>query len=115
MVVAPEFVDELVKPVRLVWREDAIGNGIQPLPQHRQRLDRLTRAGPAPAPFHHLLGGQTEDKDVVLADTVEDLDVRTIESANGQRAVKRELHVAGTRSLHARRGNLLRQIGRRYD
>ena len=44
-----------------------------------------------------------------------DLDVGAVHRADGQRAVQRELHVAGARGLRARRGDLLGQLGRRED
>ena len=44
-----------------------------------------------------------------------DLDIGAVERADGQRAVQRELHVAGARRLHAGGRDLLRQIGRRHD
>ena len=42
---------------------------------------------------------------------VADLDIGAVERAHGERAVQRQLHVAGARSLHAGGGDLLRQIG----
>ena len=44
-----------------------------------------------------------------------DLDVGAVVGADGQRAVQRELHVAGARGLGAGGGDLLRQIGARHD
>src|SRR3954451_25267881 len=43
----------------------------------------------------HLLGAQTEDEDVLLAYFVADLDLRAVERADRQRAIERQLHVAG--------------------
>ena len=62
-----------------------------------------------------LLGGQAEDEDVVVADTLDDLDIRAVQRADGQRAVQGELHVAGAGRFHPGRGDLLRQVGRRDD
>ena len=42
-----------------------------------------------------------------------DLDVRAIERADRERAIQRELHVAGARRLRARGRDLLREIRRR--
>ena len=58
-----------------------------------------------------LLGAQAEDVDVVLADLFGDLDVGAVAGADGQRAVHRQLHVAGAGGLHAGRRNLLAQVG----
>ena len=50
-----------------------------------------------------------------MPDGVADLDVGPVQRANRQRAVERELHVAGPRSLLARRRDLHRQVGGRDD
>ena len=63
----------------------------------------------------HLPGGQAEQEEVLRAHLLADLDVRAVERADRQRAVQRELHVAGPARLLARRGDLLRQVGRRID
>ena len=60
-----------------------------------------------------LLGGEAEDHDVLRADEFADLDVGAVERADGERAVEGELHVAGPRSLHARRRDLLGKVGGR--
>jgi hypothetical protein len=44
-----------------------------------------------------------------------DLDVGAVQGADGQRAVERELHVAGARGLGAGGGDLLGQVGGRDD
>ena len=44
-----------------------------------------------------------------------DFDIGAVERADRERAVERELHVAGAGSFHAGGGNLLRQIGGRND
>ena len=62
-----------------------------------------------------LLDGQAEDEDVVVADLLLDLDVGAVERADGERAVERELHVAGAGGLLAGGGNLLGEVGRRDD
>ena len=62
-----------------------------------------------------LLGGQAEDEDVLRADVLADLDVGAVERADGERAVERELHVAGARGLHARRRDLLGEVRGRDD
>jgi len=44
-----------------------------------------------------------------------DLDVGTVERANCERAIHRELHIAGARGFHARRRDLLGKVRRRDD
>ena len=46
---------------------------------------------------------------------VADLDIGAVKRADGQRAVERQLHVAGAGSLHAGGGDLLGEIGGRND
>ena len=42
---------------------------------------------------------------------IADFDIGAVKRADGQRAVQRELHVAGAGGFHARGRNLLRQVG----
>ena len=72
---------------------------------------RLVAVGAA---LGDLLGGQAEDDDVVVADALLDLDIGAVERADGDRAVQRELHVAGAGGFHAGGRDLLGQIGRRH-
>ena len=44
----------------------------------------------------HLFHGVAEDKDILFAHLLGDFDVRPVQRADGQRAVQRQLHVAGT-------------------
>ena len=55
--------------------------------------------------------GEAEDEDVVVADFFEDLDIGSIERADGESAVEGELHVAGAGGFLASGGDLLAQIG----
>jgi hypothetical protein len=48
-----------------------------------------------------------------VADLLADLDVGAVEGADRERAVQRELHVAGAGGLLAGGGDLLGQVGRR--
>ena len=60
------------------------------------------------------LGGrQAEDEDVLRADMLADLDIGAVERADGERAVERELHVAGAGGFHAGGRDLLGEIGGR--
>src|SRR5487761_2266742 len=63
----------------------------------------------------HLISSQTEQEKVLRAHFFADLDVRTIQSTYGDRAVHHELHVACSRSFLARGGYLLGQICSRTD
>ena len=72
--------------------------------QHRRRGDGLARAQAlAPARSTTCVRRQAEDEDVVVADALADLDIGAVQRADGQRAVQRQLHVAGAGRLHARR------------
>ena len=63
----------------------------------------------------HFVGGQTENKCVLLAHFLHNLHVRTVHRADGQRAVQHKLHVSCAGCLLAGRGNLLGHIRRRKD
>jgi len=52
--------------------------------------------------------GEAEQEKVLGAHFVAQLDIRAVERADRQRAIHRELHVAGTGRLLARRRDLLR-------
>ena len=115
MIVVEQCLDDGAEPVRIVGRERAApdaGNGLR---QARRLAGRLAALEAGLPPLLDLVRGQAEDEDVVGADAVADLDVGAVERADRQRAVQRELHVAGAGGLHAGGRNLLRQIGRRND
>jgi len=57
-----------------------------------------------------LLGGEAEQEEAVVAHLLADLDVRTVEGADGDRAVHHELHVPGARGLLAGGRNLLGKV-----
>ena len=59
-----------------------------------------------------LVGGQAEDEDVVGSDVLADFDVGAVERADRERAVERELHVAGAGGFHAGGRDLLGKVGR---
>jgi hypothetical protein len=50
-------------------------------------------------------------KNVLRADFVADLDVGAVQRADGERAVQRQLHVAGAGGLGAGGGDLLGEVG----
>ena len=63
----------------------------------------------------HLRRAHAENKDVVLADVLADLDISAVERADGDGAIERKLHIAGAGGFHAGGGNLLGQVGGRND
>ena len=65
------------------------------------------------ARFHlrDLGGGEAEEEEILRADFLADFDIRAVERADGERAVERELHVAGAARFLAGGGDLLGQIG----
>ena len=74
---------------------------VESMPLERARLD--------------LRRGQAEDEDIVVADLLVDLDIGAVERADGQRAVERQLHVAGAGGFDAGGRDLLGQVGRGHD
>ena len=61
--------------------------------------------------FLHVGHFESEDEDVVVANLLADLNVGTVERADGERAVEGELHVARAGSFFAGGRNLLGEIG----
>ena len=59
--------------------------------------------------------GEAEDEDVVRPDFLQDFNVGTVESADGEGTVEGEFHVAGAGGFFARRGDLLGEIGSGND
>ena len=57
-----------------------------------------------------LIGGLTEDIDVLLAHLLADLHIGTVHGAQRQRAVQHELHVAGAGSFLGGKADLLGQV-----
>ena len=75
----------------------------------------LARLVPERLPLLDLLSRHAEQEEVLLADQLADLDVGAVERADGQRAVERELHVAGAGRLLAGQRDLLREVGGGVD
>ena len=67
------------------------------------------------AALHDLVRPHAEDEDVFVADMIANLDIGAVERADGQRAVERQLHVAGARGLHAGRRDLFGEVAGRHD
>src|SRR5262249_44368760 len=59
----------------------------------------------------NFLGLQAEDKDIFLADLLHDLNIGTIERADGQGTIHRELHVTRPRSFGPGSRNVFAEIG----
>ena len=58
-----------------------------------------------------LVGGHTEDEDVVFTDLLEDLDIGAVHGAEGDSTVDHELHVTGTGGLRTCQRDLLGDVG----
>jgi len=59
------------------------------------------------AQLRHFGCRQTEKEEILGTDFLANLDVRPVERPDGERAIQRELHVAGAARLFPRGGNLL--------
>ena len=91
------------------------GDQIEGLFEFRIRLIIVAR--PITTGFNclHLVGGQTEEEEILMTHLVADFDVRAVQGADGQGPIHGEFHVAGAGGLHPGGGNLLRKVGRRID
>ena len=96
---------------REVVRTDPVDDGIQFLVGGVDIAGLVT----LPPEFLHLPDGHAEDEDILLSDLLADLHIGTVQGADGQRAVERELHVPGSGGLLAGRGDLLGEVGGRHD
>ena len=65
--------------------------------------------------IHHLFGGQAKNANVVPSHLLQNLNIRTVQSAQSHRAVKHKLHITSAAGFLAGRGNLLADVGRRID
>jgi hypothetical protein len=77
-------------------------------------MTSLASVSGAPA-LGDFIGLQAEDQHVFGANAISNFDVGAIECSDGERAVQRELHVAGPGRLHPGSGDLLGKIGGRND
>src|SRR5215470_2418945 len=59
----------------------------------------------------NFLGLQAEDKNIFLADLLHDLEIGTVERADGQSAIHRKLHVARPRGFSPCSRNVFAEIG----
>ena len=116
MVVAGQLVDQLAIAVRLVRREHARGH-VRPAPPATPAVASIVSRAPGPRRRRSSTSSAVRPKMKMLscADALADLDIGAVQRADGQRAVQRELHVAGAGRLHAGGRDLLGQVGGRDD
>ena len=67
-------------------------------------ISRLITACPQ---LRHFGRSQAEEEEILRTDFLANLDIRPVERPDGERAIKRELHVAGAARFFSRGGNLL--------
>ncbi len=61
----------------------------------------------------HLFNGMTEDKDILFTHLLGNLDVRAVQRPDSERAIQRQLHIAGAGGFLTGSRNLLGDIRRR--
>ena len=96
---------------RFVGREDARADRVDRAGEAGVVLDRLVGVALDRAAGDDLLGGHAEEEEVLGPHLLADLHVRAVERADGERAVERELHVAGARGFLAGGRDLFGQVG----
>lgn len=69
----------------------------------------------APLQGLHLLHRHAEDEHVLLSHLLGHLHVSSVQCSDGEGAIEHELHVTGSGSFRAGRGDLFRQVGGRDD
>ena len=93
----------------LMRAEEVRGEGVYDAPDGCiARVIRRRVIAAMGAQFLNFLGLQAEDKNIFLADLLHDLDIGTIERADGQGAIHRELHVARAQRLRSRQSKCVR-------
>src|SRR5690606_41788809 len=95
--------------------ESVTPNEVEHARDSRILLQNLTRVIAVLLPGQYLIRGHPEDEGVVLAYRLGDLDVGTVQSADGKGTIQGELHVPGSGGLIARSGDLFRQVAARED
>ncbi len=110
-----QVVHQRAEASGVVGREITRDNHVERLPELGVLAVVTPRVVTLAPQTRDLLDAVPEDEDVVRADGVADFDVGAVERAERERAVQRELHVAGAGGLGAGGRNLLGEIGRRDD
>ena len=110
-----EILDERSEELGIAPAERATCNEIDSLAQNGILLVVVAWTIATRLDAADLGGREAEEKEVLRADLLPNLNVRPVERADGERAVKRKFHVAGAACLLACGGNLLRQIRGRID
>jgi len=68
--------------------------------QPRRTVDDVGGIQAVPAALQHIQCLHAEDRDILRPDMVTDFDIGAVERADGQRAIERQLHVAGAGGFH---------------
>src|SRR5215475_5131890 len=104
------------KETWLMRAEEVRGKGVYDTPDSRiARVIRLWLIAAIGTQLLNFLGLQAEDKNIFLADLLHDLDIGTVERADGQSAIHRKLHVARPGGFTPRRRNVFAEIGSGND
>src|SRR5207245_2807665 len=99
------------EPAAIARREFAATDLVDRPRKPRRPPEYVGRIQSLLAPHHYIHRLHAEDRDVFDADMIADFDIGAVKRADGQRAVQRELHVAGAGGFHARGRNLFGEIG----
>src|SRR5215471_15089934 len=95
-----------------MWAEEVRGEGVYDTPDSCiARVIRLWLIAAMGTQLLNFLGLQAEDKNIFLADLLHDLDIGTVERADGQGTIHRELHVACPGGFSPRSRNVFAEIG----
>src|SRR6185312_5635820 len=95
--------------------EKPVANGFERTHQLRVGRHRAARLIARAAQRRHLERGIAKYENIVGTHVIQNFDIRTVQRANRQGTIERQLHVPGTRSFGARRRDLFRQVRGRDD
>ena len=107
----PQILDERLEQLTITPGEGAGRNQLERLLELRVALELACRPVALLSEALGLLHRESKQKEVLCARFLADLDVRTVERADGERTVEHEFHVAGTGGFLAGGGDLLGQVG----
>src|SRR5215475_12232708 len=104
------------KETWLMRAEEVRGEGVYDTPDSGiARVIRLWLIAAISTQLLNFLGLQAEDKNIFLADLLHNLDIGTVERADDQNTIHRELHVACPGSFSPRSRNVFAEIGSKND
>ena len=110
-IVIEQVFNDRTEQLGVAAAERTAGDEVDHFAQRRVLIVIIARAIATGLHLSDFRGREAEEEEILRADFLADFDVRTVERADGERPVERELHIAGAARFLAGGGDLLGQIG----